>query len=133
MAKGTSNKQHKVSSRADKAQDIFEDIRGVLRSLELYSEVCDSLIMSCAQMIYLRDEAYRAMLSKGVVVEERTSVGKARLKLNPAFNAYRDITKELRGALNDLTMNVRNSKAPTEDQLDQLTSTLDKISSCGDT
>ena len=111
----------------DKAKKIFRDIKGVLEKLQLYSEMYDSLIMSCAQMIYLRDEAYRSMLENGVTVEERTSVGEKRLKINPAFNAYRDTTKELRGALNDLAMNVRASMAPTEDQLDRLTDKLDNI------
>ena len=117
----------KEAQQVDKAKKIFRDIKGVLEKLQLYSEMYDSLIMSCAQMIYLRDEAYRSMLENGVTVEERTSVGEKRLKINPAFNAYRDTTKELRGALNDLAMNVRASMAPTEDQLDRLTDKLDNI------
>lgn len=118
----------KEAPQVDKAKKIFRDIKKVLTDLELYSELYDSLIMSCAQMIYLRDEAYRSMLENGVTVEERTSVGEKRLKINPAFNAYRDTTKELRGALNDLAMNVRASMAPTEDQLDRLTERLENIS-----
>lgn len=111
----------------DKAKQKFEEIKEVLTELELYSELYDSLIMSCAQMIYLRDEAFRSMQECGVTVEEHTSAGDTRLKINPAFNAYRDTTKELRGALNDLAMNVRASMAPTEDQLDRLTDNLDSI------
>lgn len=117
----------KEAPQVDKAKKIFRDIKKVLTDLELYSELYDSLIMSCAQMIFLRDEAYRSMLEKGVTVEEHTSAGDTRLKINPAFNAYRDTTKELRGALNDLAMNVRASMAPTEDQLDRLTDKLDNI------
>lgn len=124
MARRTTSKE---APQVDKAKKIFRDIKGVLEKLQLYSEMYDSLIMSCAQMIYLRDEAYRSMLENGVTVEERTSVGEKRLKINPAFNAYRDTTKELRGALNDLAMNVRASMAPTEDQLDRLTDKLDNI------
>ena len=111
----------------DKAKKKFEEIKEVLTDLKLYSELYDSLIMSCAQMIYLRDEAFRSMQECGVTVEEHTSAGDTRLKINPAFNAYRDTTKELRGALNDLAMNVRASMAPTEDQLDRLTDNLDSI------
>lgn len=111
----------------DTAKKKFEEIKEVLTDLKLYSELYDSLIMSCAQMIYLRDEAFRSMQECGVTVEEHTSAGDTRLKINPAFNAYRDTTKELRGALNDLAMNVRASMAPTEDQLDRLTDTLDNI------
>lgn len=111
----------------DTAKKKFEEIKEVLTDLKLYSELYDSLIMSCAQMIYLRDEAFRSMQECGVTVEEHTSAGDTRLKINPAFNAYRDTTKELRGALNDLAMNVRASMAPTEDQLDRLTNTLDNI------
>ena len=111
----------------DKAKNKFEEIKEVLTELKLYSELYDSLIMSCAQMIYLRDEAFRSMQECGVTVEEHTSSGDTRLKINPAFNAYRDTTKELRGALNDLAMNVRASMAPTEDQLDRLTDKLDNI------
>ena len=111
----------------DKAKKKFEEIKEVLTDLKLYSEMYDSLIMSCAQMIYLRDEAFRSMQECGVTVEEHTSAGDTRLKINPAFNAYRDTTKELRGALNDLAMNVRASMAPTEDQLDRLTDNLDSI------
>ena len=118
----------KEAPQVDKAKKIFRDIKKVLTDLELYSELYDSLIMSCAQMIYLRDEAYRSMLENGVTVEEHTSAGDTRLKINPAFNAYRDTTKELRGALNDLAMNVRASMAPTEDQLDRLTERLENIS-----
>lgn len=117
----------KQAVRVDKSKKIFRDIKNVLTELELYSELYDSLIMSCAQMIYLRDEAYRSMLANGVTVEEHTSAGDTRLKINPAFNAYRDTTKELRGALNDLAMNVRAAMAPTEDQLDRLTDKLDNI------
>lgn len=117
----------KEAPQVDKAKKIFRDIKGVLEKLQLYSEMYDSLIMSCAQMIFLRDEAYRSMLENGVTVEEHTSAGDTRLKINPAFNAYRDTTKELRGALNDLAMNVRASMAPTEDQLDRLTDKLDNI------
>lgn len=112
----------------DTAKKKFEEIKEVLTDLKLYSELYDSLIMSCAQMIYLRDEAFRSMQECGVTVEEHTSAGDTRLKINPAFNAYRDTTKELRGALNDLAMNVRASMAPTEDQLDRLTDKLDNIS-----
>lgn len=112
----------------DTAKKKFEEIKEVLTDLKLYSELYDSLIMSCAQMIYLRDEAFRSMQENGVTVEEHTSAGDTRLKINPAFNAYRDTTKELRGALNDLAMNVRASMAPTEDQLDRLTDKLDNIS-----
>lgn len=111
----------------DKAKTKFEEIKEVLEKLQLYSEMYDSLIMSCAQMIYLRDEAFKSMQECGVTVEEHTSAGDTRLKINPAFNAYRDTTKELRGALNDLAMNVRASMAPTEDQLDRLTDNLDSI------
>ena len=111
----------------DKAKKKFEEIKEVLTDLKLYSEMYDSLIMSCAQMIYLRDEAFKSMQECGVTVEEHTSAGDTRLKINPAFNAYRDTTKELRGALNDLAMNVRASMAPTEDQLDRLTDNLDSI------
>ena len=136
MARRTTSKATPAKSRqatsketpqVDKAKKIFRDIKGVLKELKLYSELYDSLIMSCAQMIYLRDEAFRSMQECGVTVEERTSVGEKRLKINPAFNAYRDTTKELRGALNDLAMNVRASMAPTEDQLDRLTDKLDNI------
>lgn len=111
----------------DKAKQKFKEIKEVLEKLQLYSEMYDSLIMSCAQMIYLRDEAFKSMQECGVTVEEHTSAGDTRLKINPAFNAYRDTTKELRGALNDLAMNVRASMAPTEDQLDRLTDNLDSI------
>lgn len=117
----------KTAPHVDKAKKKFEEIKEVLEKLQLYSEMYDSLIMSCAQMIFLRDEAYRSMLENGVTVEEHTSAGDTRLKINPAFNAYRDTTKELRGALNDLAMNVRASMAPTEDQLDRLTDKLDNI------
>lgn len=117
----------KEAPQEDTAKKKFEEIKGVLKELKLYSELYDSLIMSCAQMIYLRDEAFRSMQECGVTVEEHTSAGDTRLKINPAFNAYRDTTKELRGALNDLAMNVRASMAPTEDQLDRLTDKLDNI------
>lgn len=113
--------------QVDKTEEIFQKIKEVLTDLNLYSELYDSLIMSCAQMIYLRDEAFKSMQKCGVTVEEHTSAGDTRLKINPAFNAYRDTTKELRGALNDLAMNVRASMAPTEDQLDRLTDKLDNI------
>lgn len=131
MARRTNSKEAQATSKAapqeDKAKKIFLDIKGVLKELKLYSELYDSLIMSCAQMIYLRDEAFRSMQECGVTVAEHTSAGDTRLKINPAFNAYRDTTKELRGALNDLAMNVRASMAPTEDQLDRLTNKLDNI------
>lgn len=138
MARRTTSKEAQAKRKAssaksaeapqeDKAKKKFEEIKEVLTDLKLYSELYDSLIMSCAQMIYLRDEAYRSMLVNGVTVEEHTSAGDTRLKINPAFNAYRDTTKELRGALNDLAMNVRASMAPTEDQLDRLTDKLDNI------
>lgn len=136
MARRTTSKATPAKSRQatskqapqeDKAKKKFEEIKEVLEKLELYSELYDNLIMSCAQMIYLRDEAFRSMQECGVTVEEHTSAGDTRLKINPAFNAYRDTTKELRGALNDLAMNVRASMAPTEDQLDRLTDTLDNI------
>lgn len=117
----------KQAPQEDKAKKKFEEIKEVLKDLKLYSELYDNLIMSCAQMIYLRDEAFRSMQECGVTVEEHTSAGDTRLKINPAFNAYRDTTKELRGALNDLAMNVRASMAPTEDQLDSLTDKLDNI------
>lgn len=145
MARRTNSKEAQATSKArstskrassaksaeapqeDKAKKKFEEIKKVLTDLKLYSELYDSLIMSCAQMIYLRDEAFKSMQEKGVTVEEHTSAGDTRLKINPAFNAYRDTTKELRGALNDLAMNVRASMAPTEDQLDSLTDKLDNI------
>ena len=117
----------KQAPQEDKVGEKFKEIKAVLKDLQLYSEMYDSLIMSCAQMIYLRDEAFRSMQECGVTVEEYTSAGDTRLKINPAFNAYRDTTKELRGALNDLAMNVRASMAPTEDQLDRLTNKLDNI------
>lgn len=131
MARRTTSKKtparSKQAPQEDKAKKKFEEIKEVLTDLKLYSELYDSLIMSCAQMIYLRDEAFRSMQECGVTVEEHTSAGDTRLKINPAFNAYRDTTKELRGALNDLAMNVRASMAPTEDQLDRLTDKLDNI------
>lgn len=132
MARRTNSKSRSSAKRAetpqeDKAKKKFEEIKEVLEKLQLYSEMYDSLIMSCAQMIYLRDEAFKSMQECGVTVEEHTSAGDTRLKINPAFNAYRDTTKELRGALNDLAMNVRASMAPTEDQLDRLTDKLDNI------
>lgn len=145
MARRTNSKEAQTNSKArssskrassaksaeapqeDTAKKKFEEIKEVLTELKLYSELYDSLIMSCAQMIYLRDEAFRSMQENGVTVEEHTSAGDTRLKINPAFNAYRDTTKELRGALNDLAMNVRAAMAPTEDQLDRLTNTLDNI------
>lgn len=117
----------KQAPQEDKVGEKFKEIKAVLKDLQLYSEMYDSLIMSCAQMIYLRDEAFKSMQERGVTVEEHTSAGDTRLKINPAFNAYRDTTKELRGALNDLAMNVRASMAPTEDQLDRLTDKLDNI------
>lgn len=130
-SKATPAKSRRATSKeapqVDKAKKKFEEIKEVLTDLKLYSELYDSLIMSCAQMIYLRDEAFRSMQECGVTVEEHTSAGDTRLKINPAFNAYRDTTKELRGALNDLAMNVRASMAPTEDQLDRLTDKLDNI------
>lgn len=130
-SKATPAKSRRATSKEapqeDKAKKKFKEIKEVLEKLQLYSEMYDSLIMSCAQMIFLRDEAYRSMLENGVTVEEHTSAGDTRLKINPAFNAYRDTTKELRGALNDLAMNVRASMAPTEDQLDRLTDKLDNI------
>lgn len=128
--KASSAKSRQASSKApqvDKVEEVFQNIKEVLKDLQLYSEMYDSLIMSCAQMIYLRDEAFKSMQECGVTVEEHTSAGDTRLKINPAFNAYRDTTKELRGALNDLAMNVRASMAPTEDQLDLLTDNLDSI------
>lgn len=126
-SKRASSAKSAEAPQEDKAKKIFLDIKGVLKELKLYSELYDSLIMSCAQMIYLRDEAFRSMQECGVTVAEHTSAGDTRLKINPAFNAYRDTTKELRGALNDLAMNVRASMAPTEDQLDRLTDKLDNI------
>ena len=126
-SKRASSAKSKEAPQEDKAKKKFEEIKKVLTDLKLYSELYDSLIMSCAQMIYLRDEAFRSMQECGVTVEEHTSAGDTRLKINPAFNAYRDTTKELRGALNDLAMNVRASMAPTEDQLDSLTDKLDNI------
>ena len=130
-SKGVQAKSKQATSKeapqVDRTEEIFEEIKEVLTDLKLYSELYDSLIMSCAQMIYLRDEAFRSMQENGVTVEEHTSAGDTRLKINPAFNAYRDTTKELRGALNDLAMNVRASMAPTEDQLDRLTNKLDNI------
>lgn len=128
--KASSAKSRQASSKApqvDKVEEVFQNIKEVLKDLQLYSEMYDSLIISCAQMIYLRDEAFKSMQECGVTVEEHTSAGDTRLKINPAFNAYRDTTKELRGALNDLAMNVRASMAPTEDQLDRLTDNLDSI------
>lgn len=128
--KASRAKSRQASSKApqvDKVEEVFQNIKEVLKDLQLYSEMYDSLIMSCAQMIYLRDEAFKSMQECGVTVEEHTSAGDTRLKINPAFNAYRDTTKELRGALNDLAMNVRASMAPTEDQLDRLTDNLDSI------
>ena len=128
--KASSAKSRQASSKAPQVntvEEIFQNIQEALTKLQLYSEMYDSLIMSCAQMIYLRDEAFKSMQECGVTVEEHTSAGDTRLKINPAFNAYRDTTKELRGALNDLAMNVRASMAPTEDQLDRLTNTLDNI------
>lgn len=136
MARRTTSKATPAKSRQatskeapqiDKTEEIFQKIKEALTDLSLYSELYDSLIMSCAQMIYLRDEAFRSMQECGVTVEEHTSAGDTRLKINPAFNAYRDTTKELRGALNDLAMNVRASMAPTEDQLDRLTDNLNNI------
>lgn len=131
MARRTTSKKTQAKSQqapqVDKVKEIFQNIKAVLTELKLYSELYDSLIMSCAQMIYLRDEAFKSMQECGVTVEEHTSAGDTRLKINPAFNAYRDTTKELRGALNDLAMNVRASMAPTEDQLDRLTANLDRI------
>lgn len=138
MAKRTTSKETQAKRKAssaksaeapqvDKVGKKFEEIKEALTKLQLYSEMYDSLIMSCAQMIYLRDEAFKSMQECGVTVEEHTSAGDTRLKINPAFNAYRDTTKELRGALNDLAMNVRASMAPTEDQLDRLTDNLDSI------
>jgi phage terminase small subunit len=126
-SKRASSAKSAETPQEDKAKKKFEEIKEVLTELKLYSELYDSLIMSCAQMIYLRDEAFKSMQEKGVTVEEHTSAGDTRLKINPAFNAYRDTTKELRGALNDLAMNVRASMAPTEDQLDSLTDKLDNI------
>lgn len=128
--KASSAKSRQASSKApqvNKVEEKFEEIKEALTKLQLYSEMYDSLIMSCAQMIYLRDEAFKSMQECGVTVEEHTSAGDTRLKINPAFNAYRDTTKELRGALNDLAMNVRASMAPTEDQLDRLTDNLNNI------
>lgn len=128
--KASSAKSRQASSKAPQVntvEEIFQNIQEALTKLQLYSEMYDSLIMSCAQMIYLRDEAFKSMQECGVTVEEHTSAGDTRLKINPAFNAYRDTTKELRGALNDLAMNVRASMAPTEDQLDRLTDNLDSI------
>ena len=128
--KASSAKSRQASSKApqvNKVEEKFEEIKEALTKLQLYSEMYDSLIMSCAQMIYLRDEAFKSMQECGVTVEEHTSAGDTRLKINPAFNAYRDTTKELRGALNDLAMNVRASMAPTEDQLDRPTDNLDSI------
>lgn len=142
MTRRTNSKEAQATSKArstskrassaetpqeDTAKKKFEEIKEVLTDLKLYSELYDSLIMSCAQMIYLRDEAFKSMQECGVTVEEHTSAGDTRLKINPAFNAYRDTTKELRGALNDLAMNVRASMAPTEDKLDRLTDALDNI------
>lgn len=126
-SKRASSAKRAEAPQEDTAKKKFEEIKEALTELKLYSELYDSLIMSCAQMIYLRDEAFRSMQENGVTVEERTSVGEKRLKINPAFNAYRDTTKELRGALNDLAMNVRASMAPTEDTLDRLTDKLDNI------
>lgn len=126
-SKRASSAKSAEAPQVDKTEEIFQKIKEVLTDLKLYSELYDSLIMSCAQMIYLRDEAFKSMQEKGVTVEEHTSAGDTRLKINPAFNAYRDTTKELRGALNDLAMNVRASMAPTEDQLDRLTDKLDNI------
>ena len=126
-SKRASSAKRAEAPQVDKAKKKFREIKEVLEKLQLYSEMYDSLIMSCAQMIYLRDEAFRSMQECGVTVEEHTSAGEKRLKINPAFNAYRDTTKELRGALNDLAMNVRASMAPTEDQLDSLTDKLDNI------
>lgn len=126
-SKRASSAKSAEAPQVDKTEEIFQKIKEVLTDLKLYSELYDSLIMSCAQMIYLRDEAFRSMQECGVTVEEHTSAGDTRLKINPAFNAYRDTTKELRGALNDLAMNVRASMAPTEDQLDRLTDKLDNI------
>lgn len=126
-SKRASSAKSAEAPQEDTANKKFEEIKEVLEKLQLYSEMYDSLIMSCAQMIYLRDEAFRSMQECGVTVEEHTSAGDTRLKINPAFNAYRDTTKELRGALNDLAMNVRASMAPTEDQLDRLTDKLDNI------
>ena len=126
-SKRASSAKRAEAPQEDTAKKKFEEIKDALTGLNLYSELYDSLIMSCAQMIYLRDEAFRSMQECGVTVEEHTSAGDTRLKINPAFNAYRDTTKELRGALNDLAMNVRAAMAPTEDQLDRLTDTLDSI------
>lgn len=126
-SKRASSAKSAEAPQVDKVEEIFQNIKQVLTDLELYSELYDSLIMSCAQMIYLRDEAFKSMQECGVTVEEHTSAGDTRLKINPAFNAYRDTTKELRGVLNDLAMNVRASMAPTEDQLDRLTDKLDNI------
>ena len=136
MARRTTSKATPAKSRQatskeapqiDKTEEIFQKIKEALTDLSLYSELYDSLIMSCAQMIYLRDEAFRSMQECGVTVEEHTSAGDTRLKINPAFNAYRDTTKEQRGAVNEQAMNVRASMAPTEDQLDRLTDKLDNI------
>lgn len=118
--------EEEINSIKKSIDSISDSIKEVLKEFGVYNSVHDPLIDSCSQCIYLRDKAFNALAIDDVVIVEKGREGE-RFKLHPAFPMYRDITKELRGVLNDLQMNIRNSVAPSSDQLDELTQQIESI------
>ena len=105
---------------------FFSKIKRALKVLGVYNSIHDPLISSCAQLMCIRDEAFRELRENGLCISELYPSGE-RTKLNPAYSSLRDTLKELRGTLNDLQMNIRNSSAPDEDAMDELTDKLNDI------
>ena len=110
---GSKTAQTSVQKTSDKIKELLEKDGS-------YNSSFDLLINNCAQLCYLRDEAFSLLQNDGIAVSEVSREGENRLKAHPCCAIYLDISKELRTALNDLRMTARTAQSSDHDALDEL-------------
>ena len=115
--KTTSAKKNDLQS----AEKISAQIKSALKSEGVYSKAMDLAIESCAQVYYLKNRAFEKIRRAQPTVSEKTREGDKRVKANPAYAIFQDLTELGRKMLVELCMTARTSTTATDDDVSKLT------------
>lgn len=122
--KGATNSKKKKITRVPTIKRQLNDrkkrVEEALREMRVLKDAFAPLVDSCSQLILMRDRLFDELLKEGFVEVEISREGESRKRANPYFKMYAEVSKELRQALDALTMTVKSSSLTSEDDLDIL-------------
>lgn len=119
----TSKKTKGTKGKISTTQTARKELNAIRKRLEeagVYSPSVDYMVQSCSQLINIRDKLYKELCKTKPITEEISREGDVRFKSHPIYNMYIEYSKEVRQALDALTMTVKSSTVSASDEIDKL-------------